>query len=86
MGGLLIRDILLERPEMTESIKTFVLQPMVAQDELRMWLSQNGFKIVDEKLSQEAHRMYEILVVEHGQMTIEDPLSYEIGIKLLKRK
>ncbi|WP_430882944.1 tRNA (adenine(22)-N(1))-methyltransferase [Fusibacter sp. JL216-2] len=84
MGGLLIRDILLERPEMTESIKTFVLQPMVAQDELRMWLSQNGFKIVDEKLSQEAHRMYEILVVEHGQMTIEDPLSYEIGIKLLK--
>lgn len=84
MGGLLIKDILLERPEMTASIKTFVLQPMVAQDELREWLVNNGFKIIEEKLSQEAHRMYEVLVVEHGHMTIEDPLKYEIGVKLLK--
>jgi len=84
MGGLLIKDILLERPEMTKSIKTFVLQPMVAQDELRAWLCQNGFTIIEERLSQEAHRMYEILVVEHGQMTIDDPLNYEIGVKLLK--
>ena len=86
MGGLLIRDILLERPEMTKSVKTFILQPMVAQDELRQWLVENGFKIVDEKLSQEAHRMYEILVVEHGQMTIEDPLQYELGVHLIKKE
>lgn len=84
MGGLLIRDILLERPEMTKSVKTFILQPMVAQDELRAWLVANHFKIIDEKLSQEAHRMYEIIVVEHGDMTVEDPLSYELGVKLLK--
>ncbi len=84
MGGLLIRDILLERPEMTDSVKTFILQPMVAQDELRAWLTDNGFKIIEEKLSQEAHRMYEIMVVEHGEMTIDDPLKYEIGVKLLK--
>lgn len=86
MGGLLIRDILLERPKMANSVKTFVLQPMVAQDELREWLVNNGFKIIDEKLSQEAHRMYEILVVEHGEMTIEDPLQYELGVKLIKKE
>ena len=84
MGGLLIRDILLERPEMTESVKTFILQPMVAQDELRAWLADNNFRIIEEKLSQEAHRMYEIIVVEHGEMIIDDPLKYEIGVKLLK--
>jgi len=86
MGGLLIRDILLERPEMTQSVTTFILQPMVAQDELREWLVSNNFKIIDEKLSQEAHRMYEILVVEHGKMIIEDPIQYDLGIHLIKKE
>ncbi len=85
MGGLLIRDILLEKPEMTASVKTFVLQPMVAQSELREWLSKNSFKIVDEKLALEDRRMYEIMVVEHGEMTIDDPLNYEIGLKLIDK-
>jgi len=86
MGGLLIRDILLERPEMSASVKTFILQPMVAQDELRIWLEGNNFRIIEEKLSQEAHRMYEIIVVEHGKMTIEDPLDYELGVKMIKKE
>ncbi len=85
MGGLLIRDILMERPEMTASVKNFILQPMVAQDELRKWLAMNHFKIVDERLSQEAHRMYEILVVEHGEMQFDDPIECEIGKFLIKK-
>lgn len=85
MGGLLIRDILMERPDMTKSVKRFVLQPMVAQDELRAWLDENGFRIVDERLAQEAHRMYEILLVEAGEMNITDPIMYELGVKLIKK-
>jgi len=84
MGGLLIRDIMLERPEMTASVDTFILQPMVAQDELRKWLCENNFEIIEERLALEVRRMYEIIVVKHGKMTIEDPLAFELGVKLIK--
>jgi tRNA (adenine22-N1)-methyltransferase len=84
MGGLLIRDILIERPEMTQSVKRFILQPMVAQDELRRWLCQNHFKITNEMLSVEGQRIYEVMVVEHGHMTIDNELDYELGLYLIK--
>ncbi len=86
MGGLLIRDILVERPEMTRSVKQFILQPMVAQDQLRKWLCQNHFKITNEKLSIEGQRIYEVMVVEHGEMIIEDELDYELGVFLMKKE
>ncbi|QXM05717.1 tRNA (adenine(22)-N(1))-methyltransferase [Crassaminicella indica] len=86
MGGLLIRDILLNHPDVTKSIKRFILQPMVAQDELRRWLYANNFKIIDEKLVSEDHRIYEIIVVEHGKEVIEDEIYFEIGKKLIENK
>ncbi|MCT4621871.1 MAG: class I SAM-dependent methyltransferase [Marinisporobacter sp.] len=86
MGGLLIRDILMNHPKVTKSIKQFILQPMVAQDELRKWLYDNNFKIVDEKLVSEDHRIYEIIVAEHGHEMIEDEIYFEIGKKLIENK
>lgn len=84
MGGLLIADILSERPEMTASVNTFILQPMQAQKELRKWLHEHDFYIKSEHLSREGNRIYEILVVEHGPQNVEDDLRYEIGIDMLK--
>ncbi|MBF8981982.1 SAM-dependent methyltransferase [Lutibacter sp. B2] len=86
MGGLLIRDILLGYPNVTKSIDKFVLQPMVAQDELREWLVNNGFCIVDEALVREEHRIYEIMVVKKGKQEVNDNIYFEIGQKLIENK
>lgn len=79
MGGLLISDILLERKHMVESIDTFILQPMVAQDELRLFLFNNDFRIEKEVLSQEGDKFYEVLYVKKGTMDKYSKLELEIG-------
>ncbi|QEK12341.1 SAM-dependent methyltransferase [Crassaminicella thermophila] len=86
MGGLLIRDILAEHLDVTKSVNRFILQPMVAQDELRKWLVFNNFKIIDERLVCEDHRIYEIIVVEHGKQKIDDDIYFEVGEKLIENK
>ncbi|WP_202711122.1 tRNA (adenine(22)-N(1))-methyltransferase [Sporosalibacterium faouarense] len=86
MGGLLIRDILEEDIKITRSIDRFILQPMVASDELRRYLYNNGYRITDEKLAREKDRFYEIMVVEHGEETIDREIYYEVGKKLVEKK
>ncbi|MTI49430.1 MAG: SAM-dependent methyltransferase [Firmicutes bacterium] len=86
MGGLLIRDILEEDIKITRSIDRFILQPMVASDELRRYLYNNGYRITDEKLAREKDRFYEIMVVEHGKETIDREIYYEVGKKLVEKK
>ncbi|WP_432664610.1 class I SAM-dependent methyltransferase [Wukongibacter baidiensis] len=86
MGGLLIRDILKESIDVVRTVKTLILQPMVAQDELRKWLCENGFKIDNERLAKEGNKLYEILVVTKGKMEIENDIYYEIGDKLIENE
>lgn len=86
MGGLLIRDLLKARPDIVQTVTTFILQPMVAQDELRKWLADNCFEIVEERLVKEDHRIYEVIVVQRGHQEISDDLYYDIGIKLIENK
>jgi len=86
MGGLLIRDILEESKELAKTIKYFILQPMVASDELRKYLYENNYNIIDEKLSKEDHKYYEILLVTHGSDYPEKEIHYEIGKKLIENK
>lgn len=80
MGGKMIRKILEENIEKSNSIEWFVLQPMKNSDELRKWLVSNGYKICKESLAKEDWHIYEIIQVRHGTMKIEDELKYEIGI------
>lgn len=80
MGGLLIRDILLESPQQVKSIKTFIFQPMVGQQILRKWLVENEFLIKKEILVKENSHIYEIFIAIHGKMEVADPLFYEIGM------
>ncbi|KXG75895.1 tRNA (adenine(22)-N(1))-methyltransferase [Thermotalea metallivorans] len=86
MGGLLIRDILTADQKIAATVETFILQPMVAQEELRRWLLSNQWKIVDEKLVKEDHRIYEIMVVKKGFQFVSDEIYYEIGEKLIENQ
>ena len=50
MGGILMNTILEASPEVTEALKTLVLQPMNGAPELREWLYDHEWHIVDENL------------------------------------
>ncbi|MEW9125062.1 MAG: class I SAM-dependent methyltransferase [Thermotaleaceae bacterium] len=86
MGGFLIRDILEANLTLAHSVDRLILQPMVAQDELRRWLLENQFEIVDERLAKEEHRIYEVLLVRKGIQTISDEIYYDIGIKMIENR
>ncbi|MBE7021826.1 MAG: SAM-dependent methyltransferase [Ruminococcaceae bacterium] len=83
MGGLLIAELLARAPV---TAKTYVLQPMTAVPELRLWLLENGFAILDECLAQEGEKLYTIITAECGSMTIEKPVYAYVGKRLLEKR
>ena len=70
MGGRLIATILEEGLDKLASVERLILQPNNREDDLRIWLQDNGFQIVAESILEEAGKFYEILVVEAGQMKL----------------
>ena len=70
MGGRLIARILEEDLEKLGNVQRLILQPNNREDDLRIWLQDNGFQIVAESILEEAGKFYEILVVEAGQMKL----------------
>lgn len=79
MGGLLIRDLLEKELVVAVAAKKLILQPMNNQPVVRQYLETHGFKIMHEDLAQEGDRVYEIIVVEPGEMIITDSLDYDLG-------
>ncbi|PLA60092.1 tRNA (adenine-N(1))-methyltransferase [Streptococcus mitis] len=70
MGGRLIARILEEGLDKLANVERLILQPNNREDDLRIWLQENGFQIVAESILEEAGKFYEILVVEVGQMKL----------------
>lgn len=69
-GRGLIADILAAGADKLASVDRLILQPNNREDELRAWLMNNGFKLITEQIMTENDKFYEIMVVEHGQMTL----------------
>ncbi len=67
MGGELICQIIKDDIEIAREMK-LVLQPMNSQYELRKFLIENGFIIKMEDIECEGERVYNILLVEKGEM------------------
>ncbi|WP_346743151.1 tRNA (adenine(22)-N(1))-methyltransferase TrmK [uncultured Streptococcus sp.] len=70
MGGRLIATILEEGLDKLANVERLILQPNNCEDDLRIWLQENGFQIVAENILEEAGKFYEILVVEAGEMEL----------------
>ena len=66
MGGTVICNILKEGERIARAANRLLLQPMSSSVELRQWLYQNGYTIVEETLVQEQARIYSILTVVSG--------------------
>lgn len=86
MGGVLISDILLNDIELARGLDLLILQPMIGQKELRVWLHENNFSIIDEKIAIEGEKIYEIIAVSNGRMEINNDFLYEFGPKLVADK
>ena len=86
MGGMLINNLLKANEKVAHTTEKLILQPMQAPEELRMFLYQNGYKILDEHLVREEHRLYEIIVCKYEGLEPQeiDPIYYEIGLKLIE--
>ena len=66
MGGLLIESILKAHPEVLKSGTILILQPMLAQKELREYLYSSGNGIENEYLAVEGDKVYNIIVARAG--------------------
>ncbi len=84
MGGETITDILGKDIEKSHSFRRIIIQPRTYIGELRVWLSENGFRFTDYALCRENKRICEIMAVEPGYAEIkENPVFSEF---LLSRK
>ncbi len=59
--------------------KILVLQPMSSMPELRKWLQENGFSIVEERLAKEGDTLYTALLVRAGEMAPLSPAELWAG-------
>ncbi|HZJ69256.1 MAG TPA: class I SAM-dependent methyltransferase [Candidatus Eisenbacteria bacterium] len=64
LGGMLISQILNQAKNCFSIKNNFILQPNWTWYELRMWLAENGFAIVKEKVIADQDKYYSILLVK----------------------
>lgn len=86
MGGLLIIDILEGNKDITNSITNFIFQPNIASKELREYLYENSFEIIDEKLVYESNKFYETIYAKRGKSYLRKDIYLEIGEQLIINK
>ena len=85
MGGSLIVDILNKDKEKLESVDTLVLEPNNNEENVRIWLMNNGYEIAFEKLIEEDGRYYEIIKAVKGKASYSKEELF-FGPVLLKEK
>lgn len=80
MGGELIAEIVENAPFLKNSEIRLILQPMTKQSQLRKYLLNAGFSIIEEKYSSELHRNYVTILAEYsGKPTDISEIEAEIG-------
>lgn len=100
MGGELISAIISNAEFLKNPRYRLILQPMTAEPELRVWLSENGFVIEEEKACVDSGKLYTVMCVSFGgkekseiseeevyvgKLNPNDELSREYAKKVIKR-
>lgn len=86
MGGNTIREILAAAPEVLNTVRMLILQPMADPGDLRAWLAANGWMIYDERLVEENGKIYVIIAAVPGYEEVRDPVLLEVGPRLAEKK
>lgn len=66
MGGTLISNILDRGQDKLEGVQRLILQPNIQAINIRKWLLQHDWQLIDEVILEEDGKIYEILVAERG--------------------
>lgn len=66
MGGGLVIKIMTDYPEITSSVRCFILQPQSEIHKVREYLYENSFSIVEEDMVEEDGKYYPMMKVIHG--------------------
>lgn len=86
MGGQLISEIIDNDLKISRSC-SLVLQPMNAQYELRKYLINNNFKIINEDIAVEGFKVYNIMNVSNGKQTeFKNDIEYHLPKYLKNHK
>lgn len=72
MGGPLIADILTKNPESLTRVTRLVLQPNIHAKAVRQWAIENGFALLEEAILEEDSKIYEVLVLQRGDMQLNE--------------
>lgn len=86
MGGGLVKKILSEGTEVLKSVKEFVLQPQSELKEVREFLRENHYCIIDEDMVLDGGKYYPIMKVVHGIMDELEPEEYKFGKFLIEKQ
>lgn len=79
MGGETVAAILAAAPWTRERDVPLILQPMSSMPDLRGWLLENGYRIVEERLAREGETLYTALLVRAGEMAPLTPAELWAG-------
>lgn len=72
MGGPLIADILTKNPESLTRVTRLILQPNIHAKAVRQWAIENGFALLEEAILEEDSKIYEVLVLQRGDMQLNE--------------
>ncbi|MER2121165.1 MAG: tRNA (adenine(22)-N(1))-methyltransferase TrmK [Solibacillus sp.] len=85
MGGPLIVSILEKHPEALKTVTRLILQPNIHAKAIREWAIANGWAIQDEVILEEDGKIYEVLVLQRGEMKLNEAQTL-LGPKLMETK
>ncbi|MEK5079808.1 tRNA (adenine(22)-N(1))-methyltransferase TrmK [Solibacillus sp. FSL W7-1436] len=85
MGGPLIVSILEKHPEALKTVTRLILQPNIHAKAIREWAMANGWAIQDEVILEEDGKIYEVLVLQRGEMELTEAQTL-LGPKLMETK
>ncbi|WP_041285275.1 tRNA (adenine(22)-N(1))-methyltransferase [Desulfoscipio gibsoniae] len=86
MGGKTICKILAQGREVLQHLRRLVLQPMRDIVMVRKWLTDNGWRLMDEEMVTEDGHYYVIIVAEPGFEKIKNSFALKLGPRLLEKK
>lgn len=72
MGGPLIASILTKNPESLTHVTRLILQPNIHAMAIRQWAVAHQFAILEEAILEEDDKIYEILVLQRGDMKLTE--------------
>jgi len=82
MGGETIASILAAAPWTGMRDRNLILQPATSAEELRRFLCEHGYRIVSERLTEDAGRLYLLIRARGGETEKAAPAQFYTGLRL----